>query len=83
MQKEPPISCFVIVISTVAMQREMHRPIYGFRINFASELLLVRCKKHMLKTLIFLFRDCSHGDRKILQGGARVLHIAAANKILS
>lgn len=85
MQKEPPIKCFAIVVSSVAMQREMHRPVYGFRINFSCELLLAaKVQKAHAQTLIFfLFRDCSHGGSKILQGGARVLHITAANKVLS
>lgn len=73
MQKEPPINCFVIVISSVAMQREMHRPIYGFRINFSCELLLAgKVQKAHAQTLLFLFSDCNHGGSKILQGGARV-----------
>lgn len=62
MQKEPPIKCFVTVFSSVAMQREMHRPIYGFIINFFCELLLAgEVQRACALTLNFLFRDCSHG----------------------
>lgn len=81
MQKEPLIKCFVTVFSSVAMQREMHRPIYVFIINFSCELLLAgEVQRACALTLNFLFRDCSHGGSKILQGGARVSHITAANK---
>lgn len=81
MQKELPVKCFLIVFSSVAMQREMHRPIYGFRIDFSCELLLAgEVQIACALTLIFLFRDCRHGGSKTLQGGARVSHITAANK---
>lgn len=54
MQKEPPINCFVIVVSSVVMQREMQRSIYGVRINFSCVLLLAgKVQKAHAQTLLF------------------------------